>query len=79
MSVMNLRRLIAAPEPRAQIVATFMFGQEVSDVRFGSEADMCTAKKIYVRFVPIADIALLTRSPRQRVVAVELARRGRAP
>ena len=34
------------------------------NVRFGSKADMCSAQAD-VRFVPIADIAPFTRSPRR--------------
>ena len=59
-----------------------------ADVRFGSKADMCSAKGMsalppkadmcgatsHVRFVPIADILPFTRSPRRRARAATLER-----
>ena len=52
-SVMNSRRLIAAPE--AQDEASYRLRlahwKGAADVRFGSLADMCSAKR-HVRFTP---------------------------
>ena len=49
-----------------------------SRVRFGSQADMCSAQGD-VRFVPIADIAPFIRSPRRQAAETTRVPRGQAP
>src|SRR5262249_53485974 len=55
-SVMNSRRLIADPRGSQGIVAAqTCTGKDPDNVRFGSEADMCSAPA-HVRFTPESDI-----------------------
>ena len=56
MSVMNSRRLIASPEAqdKASNRLRLAHRKEPADVRFGSKADMCGAKR-HVRFTPNSD------------------------
>ena len=52
-SVMNSRRFIASPEAQDGAIVTVQMGPVKGrpDVRFGSKADMCSAKK-HVRLTP---------------------------
>src|SRR5262249_20473404 len=56
-SVMNSRRLIASPEASGQGIVQVQRGslEEAANVRFGSKADICSAKG-HVRFTPESDI-----------------------
>src|SRR6516162_1103581 len=54
ITLMNSRRLIAPPESSGQAIVLGPFNSlkgQAADVRFGSEADMCSAKR-YVRLTP---------------------------
>jgi len=76
--LMKSRRLICHPKGWDIVSAQNCTGNRATDVRFGSKADMCGAKR-YVRFTPDSDREsrhprrVTSALPPKRTCAVQLA------